>query len=356
MMKTLYFISFMLMIMFNSVYAYYYYSDNRQIPLKVDSTKALILLDDEYSFNSEEIKEAYQRIDSISDYSVYENFRVVNISTGVSLEEFIDSLNYDYRIVFANPYFISRDSVPKLVGRSICCKFADWVSYDFIDSLNSLYGVEIIDEKPSSPKQFLLSVTQESIYTPLEIANIYYELDETEFCHPNFLGGYEWTNYYIYDHYGEEQWAMHRIFQVTLDSIRHKAYEITIGDTNIIVAVLDQGILPHEDLPEHRIVGGYDYAAMDNDPSPCNWYYQGWHGIGVAGIIGASHNRYPELVTDKNTGIYGISPLCKIMPIRIGTGFQFAGWVTDSQLVDWGVPDCIGQPFVTSDRLESAFS
>jgi subtilisin family serine protease len=356
-MKTLYLISFVLLMIVSPVHGYYYYSDSRAIQLEVDSSEVLILFADGYSFNSEEIIEAYPRIDSISDYSIYENFRVANISTGEALEEFIDTLNCDYRIAFANPYFIFRDSLPKLVGRSLCCKFAEWVSYDFIDNLNAAHGVEIINEKPYSPKQFLLNVSEESIETPLEIANLYYELDETEFCHPNFLGGYEWTgSYYIYDHYWEEQWAMHRIFQATPDSIRHKAFEITAGDTNIIVAVLDQGTLPHEDLPEHRYVAGYDYAAMDDDPSACDWYYQGYHGIGVAGIIGASHNRYPELVTDENTGIYGISPLCKIMPIRIGTGFQFWPYINDSMITDWGYPDCAGLPFVTSDRLESAIS
>ena len=107
-MKTVYLISFVLLMMVSSAHGYCYYSDARAIQLEVDSSEVLILFAGGYSFNSAEIIEAYPRIDSISDYSVYEDFRVASISTGEALEEFIDTLNHDYRIAFANPYFVFR--------------------------------------------------------------------------------------------------------------------------------------------------------------------------------------------------------------------------------------------------------
>jgi subtilisin family serine protease len=138
-------------------------------------------------------------------------------------------------------------------------------------------------------------------------------LDETDFSHPNFLGGDEWHNYYIYDHYGDEQWAMGRIFRAysgSPDSLNHRVYEITSDlDSNIVIAVIDNGIGPHEDLPEDRLVDGYDFANMDGDPSPCNYpnlpnFHIGGHGQCVAGILGASQNREPDSINNSNTGIY----------------------------------------------------
>ncbi|MEW5924300.1 MAG: S8 family serine peptidase [Candidatus Zixiibacteriota bacterium] len=334
---------------------YYYYSDNRQIPLLVDSTKVMILFNDSMSYNYEQFALEYPRIDSFHIRPIFDGFIVAGINTGDSLNEFIDSLNADVRVLIANPYFIIQSDMPMLIGRTLCCKFNDNISQDFIDSINTVYDVETIGEDPYSPKSFLLQVEKNSTFTLLEIANIYYELDETIYAQPNFMGGIKYNDYFIYDHYWQEQWAMHRVFESSPALPRHKAFEITQGDTNIIVAILDQGFLPHEDIPENRFVAGYDFAHMDNDPSPCNFSGWGWHGEGVAGIVGASHNRYSELMTDPNTGIYGISPLSKIMPIRIGSGFPFPEFL-DSLLWYEDYPSCFDPYFASTERIAGAIN
>ncbi len=258
----------------------------------------------------------------------------------------------DSRVALVNPYFLIGPNKPMLVGRTICCKFNDNVNIDFIDSLNEVYHVEIVYEREYTPNQFLLEVRKDATLSTLEIANIYYNLDETEFCHPNFLGSYEYHNYDIIDYYWEEQWAMQRIFESSPGSPRHKAFEITTGDSNIVIASLDQGVAPHEDLPAERLTMGYDFEKMDNDPTPCDWGWFGFHGMGVAGILGASHNRDSGLINDNNTGIYGIAPSCKIMPLKIGSGIPI-----DSQYVpDTGfTPNCWGD-FASDERIAAAIA
>lgn len=303
--------------------------------------------------NAGEFTADYPRVEIIGALETIDHFKVVTISEPEGIGEFLDSLKYDVRVSLANPYFLARPDNPMLAGRTFCCKFVPLVSFAFIDSLNEEYGVEIESENDLTPKLFLLRVGDHSPLSTLEIANLYCELPGTEFCHPNFLGGYEWNSYFIYDHYWGEQWAMHRIFNTAPtapDSMNHRAFLLTLGDTNVIVAVLDMGIAPHEDLSQARLSPGYDFERMDNDPTPCDWPNQGWHGMGVAGIIGASHNRYSELQTDKNTGVYGISPLCKIMPLKIGSGVP---------VPDWAVPDTGFTPhcwsyFATDDRIAGA--
>ena len=74
--------------------------------------------------------------------------------------------------------------------------------------------------------------------------------------------------------------------------------------TPITIAVIDSGICPnHPDLAG-RIVSGFDFVDIDNDPQDAFG-----HGCGVAGIIAANLNN--------NEGISGIAPNARIMPLRV---------------------------------------
>lgn len=85
-----------------------------------------------------------------------------------------------------------------------------------------------------------------------------------------------------------------------------KAWEITTGSPNVVVAVLDTGIeSTHQDL-KNKIVPGIDIVNMDNDPSDDNG-----HGTHVSGIIAADANN--------NLGIAGISWGSMLMPVKVIT-------------------------------------
>ena len=113
------------------------------------------------------------------------------------------------------------------------------------------------------------------------------------------------------------------------------AWDITTGSASIVVAVIDNGILPHAELAG-RTVAGYDFIAdsriandgngRDNNPSdPGDWvtsaenssgFFAGcgarnssWHGTHVAGTIAANSNNA--------TGVAGINWQSKILPVRV---------------------------------------
>ncbi|MDH5692641.1 MAG: S8 family serine peptidase [Gammaproteobacteria bacterium] len=103
------------------------------------------------------------------------------------------------------------------------------------------------------------------------------------------------------------------------------AWDITKGDANLVVAVIDTGFRPHVDL-EARRVAGYDfisYASTANDgdgrdadaTDPGDYCAQAqnpsssWHGTHVAGTIGA--------ITDNNVGVAGVNWNSKIQHIRV---------------------------------------
>jgi len=100
------------------------------------------------------------------------------------------------------------------------------------------------------------------------------------------------------------------------------AWDITTGSSNVVVAVLDTGILSHPDLNGHT-VAGYDFVtdlAMANDgdgrdanpTDPGDWCDtdpSSWHGTHVAGTIGANSNN--------GIGVAGVNWQAKIQPVRV---------------------------------------
>lgn len=115
-------------------------------------------------------------------------------------------------------------------------------------------------------------------------------------------------------------------YQYNLPLIKaDEAWDINLGKSNIVVAVVDTGVdLNHKDFKD-KLVTGYNVLTDTNDPLDDNG-----HGTHVAGIISAS--------TNNTIGIAGVSWNNKIMPIKAigaeGTGSSFdiakgIRWATD---------------------------
>ena len=100
------------------------------------------------------------------------------------------------------------------------------------------------------------------------------------------------------------------------------AWDVSVGSSDITVAVIDTGVRPHADLAG-RLVAGYDFiadASVSNDGDGrdadagdpgdyCNGGGSSWHGTHVAGTIGA--------VSNNGTGVAGVNWTSKIQPVRV---------------------------------------
>lgn len=90
-----------------------------------------------------------------------------------------------------------------------------------------------------------------------------------------------------------------------------EAWDLTIGSTDVVVAVIDTGYTPHPDLPTP--LPGYDFFDNDADATDpgdsCDDEPNSWHGTKVAGVIGAK--------TNNGIGIAGINQRSQIQHIRI---------------------------------------
>lgn len=104
-----------------------------------------------------------------------------------------------------------------------------------------------------------------------------------------------------------------------------QAWQITTGDPDVIIAVIDTGQdLGHPDFDDPgKMVAPLDTTDLSTDPSPEPFESSGAHGIACAGLAAASRTG--------TVGTVGVCPDCGVMPIRI---FDDAGFTTDTSVVD----------------------
>lgn len=147
------------------------------------------------------------------------------------------------------------------------------------------------------------------------------------------------------DAYFGQLWAM-REPSVAAGGINAvDAWDLTSGDSNLVVAVVDTGVLKHQDLGG-RVLPGYDFVSSirngndgdgrDSDATDAgDWLTaseavqlgrtarpSSWHGTHVAGTIGASGNN--------TTGVAGVNWKSRILPVRVlGKGGGYSSDISD---------------------------
>jgi subtilisin family serine protease len=120
-------------------------------------------------------------------------------------------------------------------------------------------------------------------------------MPEVEYAQPNYVYTLDRTT--VNDPYAGNQWH--------LDTMGvYDAWDITMGDPNVVVAVIDTGVdLDHPDLTG-QIVAQTDVVANDGNAQDDDG-----HGTHVAGIIAAKANN--------GIGVAGIAPGAKLMAVDV---------------------------------------
>ena len=100
------------------------------------------------------------------------------------------------------------------------------------------------------------------------------------------------------------------------------AWDITTGNSNVIIAIVDTGVdLDHPDLIDN-IVPGYNFINEDLPPDDV---YD--HGTACAGIAAATINN--------DIGIAGVCPNCSIMSVKVLDDNGFGDWAVIADGVVW---------------------
>lgn len=206
----------------------------------------------------------------------------------------------------------------------------------------------------------VLKVTHATGQNPVKTANMIAERSEVAYCSPQVMVPLQkhQTAFAATHVLFREQWYL------TADLINHldvdsradiqapEAWQITMGDPDIVVAVMDDGVdTGHPVFRNKRIHSeARDFDSSDRDPSPEG---DDFHGTPVASIATGS--------ADGNAMI-GVAPGCTLLPIRIGFGpldqrqtleeFRFASRHADVVNCSFGFPPLSANIFDSGFRQE----
>ncbi len=228
----------------------------------------------------------------------------------------IAALRAQNHIKYSAPLFSSNGQtvaiIPEIVVRVI-----PGTGQDQLEALCQPLGLNIKERLEFTDSEYLVEVLATDADNVFQAVEKLKQADIIEWAVPNVAFQPQLLGQVIpNDTYFPKQWHLNNTGQSggtpDADIDAPEAWEITTGDPNIIVAVLDQGVdTDHPDLI-NNIVAGYDFYDNDNNPNPTG---DDAHGTACAGLIAAKGNN--------GIGITGVAWNCKIMPVRIvgETGF-----------------------------------
>lgn len=296
----------------------YYWSHGSQQPLAVDSSHVCITFTSPFTPSAMDgILATYPRIDSVyhDAKSGVEQWTVVLLSSQ-NWEAFRDSLREESAIASADPVYLDPAGNRIYVEGNVCVSFATGTSQAEIDAILVQWGLMRSDSIPELGAAYELQRVPGSSRDVVDIANALYLRGETVFAEPSFVTPFEPLGYTLFDYYGDSQWHIQRVVG---DYNSASVWDFAGLDAPVIVAVVDQGVEPHEDLPSQRILPGIDYYSVDTLPAP---EFNDAHGMGCAAIIAASHTQDSLMGTDPNSGVISLNPHALIRPFRIFQGEQ----------------------------------
>jgi len=213
-----------------------------------------------------------------------------------------ESISNDSSLVYANKSLLYSDGAIQIPTNKVMVKIKK--GYSLQDLLNQMK----IDYKSfrrigHNGNAYIIHLNNgESI----KVANYLYESNYFESSQPSFARFMETSNTHF-----DDQWGLINTGQNDgtegIDINVYDAWNITKGNKNISIAVLDDGVdLNHPDL-EDNLRTGYD-ATDDGGNLVGGCFNVDAHGTACAGIISA---------IDNTIGIKGVAPHCEIIPIRM---------------------------------------
>lgn len=309
-------ITFYLFFLFTGITLYgqsnYYWYDGQKIFLEELNTKRFILFNPtenisnlKASLNIDNLNvEKSSKMNVFSSLAPYKKSEIENYNWAILKGDFSEGLINHKEIVYEASFFLTPEKIQAGLSNLFYVKLKDQQDIKILEEMASINNVEILGNNKFMPLWYTLSCSKISTGNALEMANYFYESGRYAASQPDLMT--DDSPLCVNDSHFSNQWNLDNTGQHGgvngIDINYCEATEITSGDQNVIVAVLDQGVeLNHPDLTNIHPV------SFDTETGTSPSQVLGDHGTACAGIIGAN--------TNNSDGIAGIAPESPIMSI-----------------------------------------
>jgi hypothetical protein len=248
------------------------------------------------------------------------------------VEQYIDRLHADHRIRIASPVYHREDLLPKKTGLS----FSNFVLVRLRDKAGDSQEIKKlfkdIGEDVSAPLElpgcelYRLRIKDSIQKNAFEVADeISKKSQLVMYSGPDWMQLNSAITTTPNDTFFGTQWNMHKIVLNPMGATLDDGWDLSTGDANIVIAILDTGCdLSHEDLKNKYVPVADRRDVVAGTNTPTDDY---GHGTCCAGIAAAESNN--------NKGVAGVAWNCRIMPIRMMENFHINSEKDIADAVDW---------------------
>lgn len=249
-----------------------------------------------------------------SGINLERGFAVFRVGSDRALDAAAGSLEAQPNVANTIPVMVDEEGLTRyFLPDEITVQFKEGVSKEKAESIIKMKGSWIVSEQ-RTPGYYTIGVPEgKGLF---ETLRLFSEMSEVAFAEPSEAGFDDALPFYPSDADFPKLWGLHNTGQLVngvagladadIDAV--EAWDMSRGDPNVIVAVIDTGAdLNHPDLTANILARGsedWDFADAA-DPSPDD---MDGHGTHVAGTVAGVGNAL---------GVIGVANLCKIMPLRV---------------------------------------
>lgn len=291
---------------------------------------------------------------------------------GEGMEAFLDGARRDSDVdTGTHVYYTSDDAVPFIPTGQVYVEFNEKSELEACNAILSELAVEVID---SRGEYSIVVQTTNASPNPMKVAAHLQGSGLVRVAEPDLATRGKLHAFLVpSDPLLDKQWHLRNTGMIDGSPFGLKAgadarvvdgwKEISgLGDRSVVVAVIDDGFdLGHPDLTgTDKNVAPWDFTRGSNDPSPGTPIFSerdqdwvgDWHGTACAGVAVGAANA---------TGIVGVAPGCRLMPIRWGIDLSdrnVEAWFAYVRKQGASVVSCswgaAAKKFVLSKRVTSA--
>lgn len=234
--------------------------------------------------------------DTVEVIEINREFFVFGIRPEYGLEDALEDIESDSTSVRVEPVYTTTSGGVVFVTDLVSVKFADDLpAYSALAILEE-NGLYFVDSSRYMHNRWTCGVEDSMQTSALHIGNELHMLAETDWACATMSAGLARFKssvdpYFQHQYYLQHTLAHGGIPDADIDA--DSAWEFGLATTDIVVAVIDDGIAPHVDLPGTRLLTQYgrDFVGPSYEtPTPDTLAEPGQcenHGMACAGILAA---------------------------------------------------------------------